>query len=219
MFLRLIILHLRIHSSFGLVVDPLSDEEFVLVVVVVAALAFPHVVHPLPLKVVSIPLGKHPVPVPPPLVPLPLEYVLVLVDHPPLPLRHPTNPKPIVPIAVLVEKGASAVLLVFVPVTRVLSTQLAAPVLLLHPPVRTLTVPLVLLPHSLVLVPILVELNSESFFSIVVPVSHIPACHLPLLSSDGSIFLSLLLSDPVHRPVRPILLRLLVMLLPLMLEL
>ena len=84
-------------------------------------------------------------------------------------------------------------LLVLVPVTCVLASQLGAFVL----PVSALAMALIDGPHALVLVAILVELNAEAFLAVVAPVANVLLRGLPLLALDGAILGLVLLLDPI----------------------
>ncbi len=96
--------------------------------------------------------------------------------------------------------------LVFEPVACVLTAQLTRFV----SPVSPLAMTLISLPQALVLVAVLVELYAEAVLLVVLPVTYVARGVLPLLALDASVFLSLLLLHPVHRPVRAVLLRLVV---------
>ena len=61
-------------------------------------------------------------------------------------------------------------------------------------------------PHSFVLVAILVELNTESFLTVVSPVTDVPRRLCPQFSFDGTVLLSWLLLDPVDGSMRSVLL-------------
>lgn len=187
-FFSLVVLHLGVDSRLGLVVYPLAHKQLVLVVVVVTALAFPHVVYPVTLEVVSVSLRQNSVTVSFSFVPLTFINVFVGVDHSAFSLRHSIDPVAIVPVPVLVEESASAVLLVLVPIPSVLPPEFAAFV----PPVRALPVSAVLAPHSFVFVAMLVELNAEALFAVVLPVANVPRGLLPLLSLYAAVLLALL---------------------------
>ena len=208
--LDLVIFDLGVDAGLGLIADPFPDEELVLVVVEVAALALSEVVDPVALEVISVPLGEHPVAVAFALVPLALVDVLVGVYHSALALGHSRDPVPVVPVPILVEEGATTVLLVLVPVSRVLSSQLAC----LVAPVSALTVTFITLPQTFVFISILVELNTEAVLLVLLPIADVSASVHPLLSLDAPIFLPLLLLDPVDGAVRAVLLRLAVTGLP-----
>jgi hypothetical protein len=55
--LNFIVFDFSVHSGLGLIIDPLSDEELVFIMVEIAALAFPHVVDPVALEMVTVSLG------------------------------------------------------------------------------------------------------------------------------------------------------------------
>jgi hypothetical protein len=155
----------------------------------ITALAFSHVIDPVPLEMVTVTFSKHPIAVALPLVPLTFIDVLICVYHSALTLRHSSHPEPIISISILVEECASSVFLVFEPISCVLSSQLAAFV----SPASTLSVTLIMLPKTLIFVSVLVELNAESILLVVFPVSNVPGCMLPLLTLDASVLLSLFL--------------------------
>ena len=77
-------------------------------------------------------------------------------------------------------------LLILVPVSCVLSSKLA----LLVPPESALSVSHVFSPHALELISILVELDSESFLAVILPISNVSAALLPRFSFYASVFLS-----------------------------
>jgi hypothetical protein len=79
-------------------------------------------------------------------------------------------------------------LLVLYPVSCVLSSQFAG----LIPPVSALPMTLVSLPQTLVFVSFLVELNAETIFLVLFPVSNVPRGMLPLLALDAAVLLPLL---------------------------
>ena len=54
------------------------------------------------------------------------------------------------------------------------------------------------IPQSFVLVAIIVELNAETVFLVFLPVANVSGCVHPFLSLDTTIFLSLLLLNPVN---------------------
>lgn len=165
----LIILDLSEYTGLGLVVDPFTDEELVLVVIEVRALTLSHIVDPVALKMVAVSLCENAVAVALALVPLSLVDVLVGVDHATLSLRHAADPVAIIAVPILVEEGATAVLLIFEPITSVFAAQLAR----LVSPVSSLTVSLVALPETLILVTVLVELDTEAVLLIVLPVADV----------------------------------------------
>jgi hypothetical protein len=187
--ISLVILDFCVDSGLGLVINPLADEELVLVVIEVTALALSEVVDPVALEVISITLSEDSVAVALALVPLSLVDVLVSVDHATLSLGHAVNPVAVVPVPIFEEEGASSVLLIFVPVSSVLSTELAR----LVAPVGSLAMAFVPLPESFIFVSILVELNAETVLLVVLPVPNVPRRMLPLFTLDAPILLTLLL--------------------------
>ena len=52
-----IVFDFSVHTGLGLIIDPFSNEELVFIMVEIAALAFSHVVDPVPLEVVAVSLG------------------------------------------------------------------------------------------------------------------------------------------------------------------
>lgn len=183
--ISILIVHFGVNTSLRLVLNPFSNEEFVLGVVKVRTLALTLVADPVAFEMISVSLGKNTVTIALALMPLTFINVLVGVDHTTFTLRKSINPVAVVPVSVLIEEGASAVLLVLVPVTCVLSSELGSLVF----PVSTLTVALINGPHTFVLVAILVELDAEALFAVISPVSDILLTGLPLLALDGTILL------------------------------
>ena len=94
-------------------------------------------------------------------------------------------------------------LLIFIPVTSVLSAQFGALIF----PVGSLTVALIDGPHALILISIFVELDAKALFAVIAPVAYILLTGLPLLSLDCAILLLVLLLDPVDGAMRTIFLR------------
>ena len=142
---------------------------------------------------ITVSLGEHTIAVAFSLVPLTFIDVFRRVDHTALALWQSIDPVSVVSVSILVEEGASSMLLILVPVSRVLTAQLIPFVL----PVSALAVALVHSPHALILILILVELNAEAFFAVVAPISNILLTGLPDLTLDSSILLLVLLIDPV----------------------
>lgn len=95
-------------------------------------------------------------------------------------MRHAVDPITVVSIVVLVEERPAAVFTIFEPVTGVFSAEFAS----LVAPERALAVTEVLLPHSFVLIAVLVELNAEPLLAIVFPVADVPAGSLPGFALD-----------------------------------
>jgi hypothetical protein len=116
------IFNLSVNACFGLVGNPFTDEEFVFIMVEITALALPQVVNPVTFKVVAVSLGKDAIAISLCLVPLALVDVLIGVYHAAFSLWHSIHPIAIVTIVVLVKKCATAMFLVFKPVTRILTT-------------------------------------------------------------------------------------------------
>ena len=89
-------------------------------------------------------------------------------------------------------------LLILVPVSCVLSSKLA----LLVSPESALSVAHVFSPHALEFVTILVELDSEAFLAVVLPISNVSAALLPSFSFYASVLLSFffLKSHSYHLP-------------------
>ena len=145
------------------------------------------------LEMITVTFGEHTIAVALSLMPLALIDVLVEVDHTAFALRQPIDPVAVVTIPIFVEEGPSSVLLVLVPVTCVLTSQLVTFVL----PVGALTVALINRPHALVLVAIFVKLNAEAFLAVVAPVADILLRGLPFLALNGAVLRLVLLFHPV----------------------
>jgi|LauGreDrversion4_2_1035121.scaffolds.fasta_scaffold159348_3 hypothetical protein len=188
-----IILDLSVDASLGLVVNPLTYEEFVLIMVKVRALPFTHVVDPVTLEMITVSLCKDSVAVAFSLVPLTFIDVFVGINHSAFSLRHSGDPVAVVSVAVLIEESAATVFLIFVPVTCILATQFASFIA----PVSSLTMALIFLPQSFVLVAVFIELDAESVLLVLLPVADVSGSVHPLFSLDAAILLSLLLLDPV----------------------
>ena len=154
------------------------------------------------LKMITVSLREHTVAVAFTLVPLALINILIRVDHATFPLGQAIHPVAIVSVPVLIEEGSPAMLLVFVPVTRVLSAQLSTLIF----PVSALAMALIDGPHALILVSILVELDAKAFLAVIAPITDILLTGLPLLPLDSPILLLVLLLDPVDGSMSAILL-------------
>ena len=156
------------------------------------------------LEVVTVSLGENTITISLALMPLAFVDVTVGVDHSALTLWHAVYPVSIVSVTVFEKEGSSTVLFVLEPIASILSSKL----IILISPVGTLSVLFVHGPHTFVLVTIFVELDSETLFAVVPPVTDVAAGCLPDLALNGAILLSRLLLDPVHTPVRAVLLSL-----------
>jgi len=120
-------------------------------------------------EVVAVALSKNAIAVALAFVPLSFVDVLIRINHSAFTLWHPCNPVSIVSISVLVEECASAMFLIFKPVSSILSTELSR----LITPVSSLTVAFISLPESLVLVAVLVELNAKTVLLVIFPVAYV----------------------------------------------
>ena len=127
-------------------------------------------------------------------MPLAFIDVLVAVDHTPLTLGMSVDPVSVVAIAIGVEECAASVAAVFVPVASVLAAQLPTVI----SPEGALAVLLIHRPHSLVLIAVFVVLDAEALLAVVSPVADVARRALPLLTLHGTIFLVVLLLDPVN---------------------
>jgi hypothetical protein len=190
--LCVVILDFGVNAVLGLIVNPLTNEQLVLVVVEVRALAFTLVVDPVAFKMVSVTLSEHTIAVALGLMPLTLINVFVGVDHATLTLGHAANPVAVVTVTILVEESATAVLFILIPVTSVLTSKFLA----FHAPVSALSVAFIKRPHAFVFVTLLVVLDAEAFLAVVAPVSDVLAAANPFVSFDGAILTSFLLLDP-----------------------
>ena len=92
--------------------------------------------------------------------------------------------------------------LIFVPISRVLTTQLVTFIL----PVSALAVALINGPHTLILIFILVELDAEAFLAVITPVTNVLLTGLPHLTLNCAILLLVLLVDPVDGAMGAVLL-------------
>ena len=158
-----------VDSGLGLVLDPLADEELVLVVVEVGSLAFTLIFNPVSFEVIAVSLREHTIAVSLALVPLAFIDVLVRVDHTAFTLGKPVDPVTVVTITILVEERTAAMLFVFVPVAGVLATQFV----IFISPVSALAVSFVNRPLAFVFIAVLVMLDSESFLAVVAPLSNV----------------------------------------------
>ena len=200
----ILVLDLGVDTSLGLIVDPLSNEELVLLAIEVRSLTFSLVVDPVAFEVVTVSLGQHSVAISLTFMPLTFIDVSVGVDHSSLTLRHTVDPVTIVPVAIFEEESTSTMLLVLEPIASVLSAKLIA----LIPPVGSLAMFLVHSPHTFILISILVELDTEAFFAVVSPVTDVSAGSLPHLTLDTAILLPWLLLYPVDTSMWSVLLSL-----------
>ena len=201
-FVRIFIYHLSVDASFGLIFDPLSDEEFVFVVIEVRSLAFTMVFNPVTFKMIAVTFCQHTIAVAFAFMPLSFINIFISVDHAALSLWQTVDPIAVVSITVFVEKCASSVHFVLVPISSVFTPQLAS----LVSPVGALAVTLVISPHSFVFVAFFVMLNAESFFAVVFPIADVPRRGLPQLALNAAVFLALLFGNPIHASVSTLLL-------------
>jgi hypothetical protein len=201
-FLSFIVIDLGVYSNFGLIFTPFSNEKLVFVMVEVTALAFTLSIDPVSFKMVSVSLSQDTVTVAFTFVPLSLINVFGGVNHTAFSLRLSVDPVAIVTISIGVEEGTTTMASVFIPVTGVFTPQIAS----IASPLSALSVLLVHSPHAFVFISILIILNSEAFLAVISPVADVPGGVLPLLSFYSTVFLFLLLFDPVHRAMGSILL-------------
>ena len=126
---------------------------------------------------------------------MPLSFidVLICINHSSITLGVPTNPESIIPISICAEKSPPSMSFIFNPISSILSLQLPPNAL----PISTLPMSLIILPHPLVLIPILVELNSKLLLLVIFPVSNVPCRSSPFLSLNSAIFILLLSFHPV----------------------
>ena len=178
------VLHLRVDARLGGIVHPLPHEYLVLLGEEVRPLAFPLVVDPVPLEVVTASFGHDPVAASLAHVPHPLVDVAVRVYHAALPMGQVVHPHPVVPVASLVEHGPSPLLDVALPVARVLPSEF---VLGVGHPESPLSVAFVLAPAALILVPVGVVLNTETVLLVVLPVSDVLVGPDPLVGFLGAV--------------------------------
>ena len=118
---RVFIVNLCVYTVFRLICNPFPNEELVLVVIKVGALAFAQIIYPVAFKVIAIALCHHAVTVSFRLVPLAFIDVFIRVDHSTLALWHSVDPVTIVAVAVFVEKSPTSVFPVFEPVAGILT--------------------------------------------------------------------------------------------------
>jgi hypothetical protein len=164
-----IIIYLSVDTNLGLIFTPLSDKEFVFVMVEVTALTFTHAIDPVPFEMISISLSQDTVTVAFAFVPLTFINVFGRVNHAAFSLRLSVDPVAVVTISVGVEEGTATVASVFVPVSSVLTSQLTSVI----SPLSALSVLLVHSPHAFVLVSVFIILNTKSFLAVISPVSDV----------------------------------------------
>jgi hypothetical protein len=193
-FISILVIDLGIDTSLGLIFDPFPDEKFVLRVIEITALTFTLIANPMSLKVITVTLCEHTITVAFALVPLAFVDIFIRVDHATFALGQSVHPVAIVPILVFVEKGTSSVFFVLIPVTGVLTAQLASLIF----PVSTLAMALIDRPHTLVFVTILVKLDTKAFFAVIAPVADVLLRSLPFFALNCAIFGLILLFDPVN---------------------
>jgi len=164
-----IVIHLSVDTNLGLIFAPLSDKEFVFVMVKVTALAFTLSIDPVSFEMISISLSQDTVTVALAFVPLSFINVFGRIDHATFSLRLSIHPVAVVTISVSVEEGTTTVASVFVPVSCVLTSQLSSVI----SPLSALSVLLVYSPHAFVLVSIFIILNTKAFLAVISPVSNV----------------------------------------------
>ena len=164
------IFNLRVDSSLGRIIHPLSYEYLIFLTEEIRSLPLSLVVDPVPLEVVSASLGENSVSTALAHIPHALVDISIGVDHTPLAVRKAIHPHAIIPIASLVEHGSSALLGVALPIPSILPPQLVFGV---GNPEGALAVPLVFAPSPLILIPVGVILNPEAILLIILPVPHV----------------------------------------------
>jgi len=179
-FVGIFIVNFCVYTGLGLVHDPFTNEKLVLVVIEVTALAFTEVIDPVTFKMVAVSLCEDAIAITLALMPLAFIDVLVGVDHSALTLWEAVDPVTVVSVTVLVEESSTSVLLIFIPVTGVLTAELGTLIL----PVGSLAVSLIDGPHALIFVSILVELDAEALLAVIAPVANVLLRRLPDLTLD-----------------------------------
>ena len=187
-FFSFIIFYFGVHSSLWLIINPFSYKQLILVMIIVTALSFSHVINPVSFEVISISLGENTIAVPLAFMPLSFIYVLIGIYHSAFSLRLSIHPVTIISVSIFIEESSSAMLSIFKPITSVFSSQLAC----LISPVSTLAMSSISFPHALVLITILVKLNAKTIFAIIFPVSNVARSLLPFFTLNRTILLSLL---------------------------
>jgi len=189
----LFVVNLSIDANFRLVFAPLTHKKLVLIMVEVTALSLTLSVDPVAFEMVTVSLSKNTVAVAFSLMPLSLINVFVSIDHATLTLRVSVHPVAVVAVTVCVEEGATTMSTIFIPIASIFTSQLATDI----SPESTLPVLLIHSPHTLIFISIFVVLDSEPFLAVVTPVADVTTAALPFLSFDGTVFLLVLLFDPV----------------------
>jgi len=107
-FLAVVFSHARVNASFGFVLHPFADEDFVFFGLKETALAFLHVVDLVAFVMVSVAASEHALAGPFAVLPLALVYVAIGVDHAALPVHDVFEPVAVVARPVLHPQGAFA---------------------------------------------------------------------------------------------------------------
>jgi len=163
------IFNFSVHSTFWLIIYPFSNKKLILLRKIIRSLTFSLVINPMTLKMISISLCKNSVPVSFTFMPLAFIDVFICIDHSPFSLRVSHYPKSIISISVRAEQCSSTMSLIFYPITCVFSLQLPS----IAFPISSLTMSLVLFPHSFIFISIFVNLNSKSLLHVFFPISNV----------------------------------------------
>ena len=121
-FFCIFIFNFSIHSSFRLIINPLSYEKFIFITVEIRALTFSFIIHPMTLKMVSISFCQNPISISFSFMPLTFIYISIIIDHSSFTLWHSIYPVSIVSITVFKKKCSSSMFFIFKPISCILSS-------------------------------------------------------------------------------------------------
>ncbi len=163
------ILNLRVNPCFGSIINPLSNKYLILLTKEIGALPFPFIIDPMTFEMITTSLGQYTIATPLSHIPHSFIDIAIRVNHPSFSMGKIVHPHTIITIPALIKHRSSSLLWIVLPITCILSPQL---IFWISNPKCALTVPLVLRPSALILIPIRIILNSKAIFFIIFPITN-----------------------------------------------
>ena len=116
------VLDLWIHTSFRCICYPFSNKYFVFLRKEVRSLTFSHIIDPMPFKVITTSLCQDSVTTSFSLKPHTFIDIPIFVDHSSLSMRMIVHPHTVISVSWFVKHSSSALLLVWIPISSILSS-------------------------------------------------------------------------------------------------
>lgn len=164
------VFNLRVHPCFWIICHPFSHKNFITFSEEIRALSFSHIIDPMSFKMISASFSKHSITTPLPHKPHTLINITIGINHSTLSMWFTIHPHAIIPITSFKEHSTSTFLLIIFPIPSILPSQFT---LRITYPESALSMPFILIPSTLIFIPILIVLYSKPILLIIFPVSNI----------------------------------------------